>query len=84
MSADLILAISGVVTGIIGAAIAIGTNMQAAKRSDLEALQVTVRALQDENQRLRERVDELEKENDMLRKRLSDTKPRISRGSEGW
>ena len=81
MSADLIVAITGVVTGIIGAAIAISTIMQAAKRADVEALKETVKALQDENQRLRARVDELERENEELRKRLSNTKPK---GAGGW
>ena len=83
----LIVAIGGLVTGVIGAVVAALTARSSAKKGELEALCATVETLQLENARLITRVkcleDELEDRNkriDILERSLRDqTKARADR-----
>lgn len=60
----------GGLSGLAGLVTAISTARQSTRRSDFDSLRDTVVALQDENNRLRERVRDLETENSDLRKAL--------------
>lgn len=62
MDATLMTAVGSFITAVIGIVIAAATARSAATRDEVESLRRTLKALQEENERLRKRVIELEDE----------------------
>jgi chromosome segregation ATPase len=69
-----ITALVGVLTGIGGLVISFRTARSTVRKSEIEALDLTVSRLQEENRRLCDRVDDLEGDNKALRKELDEVK----------
>ena len=70
----LIVALGGL-SGVAG----IITALTAARKSDIEGLQITIRSLTDENARLRMRLDEIEADLDAAQKLLEENRLQLVR-----
>jgi predicted nuclease with TOPRIM domain len=67
MDAATLMALSGLITGVLGIVIAGLTQHSAASKAELESLRSTIETLQEENERLTERLDKYVRENGALR-----------------
>jgi septal ring factor EnvC (AmiA/AmiB activator) len=77
-----ITAISGAIIGIIGIIISLFTARNSATRQEVDSLRSTIRALTEENDRLRRRIIELENDTAARDRKIDELEVKLDRMEE--